>query len=491
MDFLDPEKKRAHTRRLFLGYFLIGIAVFLAAVILLFQSYGYDLDHKTGKVIQNGLVFVDSHPESSTIYVNGKDSGKTDKRLTVPAGQYTIDLKATGYRTWTKSFMLDGGSIEQLTYPTLFPEKLTSADVQTYDTPAVTTQSLDRKWLLIAQNGSFSAFDQYDMGSPDQLATVVTLPKDVVTTSTAAQKLTAVEWSTDNKHFILKHTYGDATEFIMVDRETPSNSINLNKQFSLTPSSISMKDKRFDQLFIYNAAALTVNLGDSKTKQLTPLLTNVVAYKSHEANTILYAAKDDAQPGKTVIKLWDNGTTYVVHTYAEDPNVMLDVARFDGALYLVVGLQKEGRVYIYKDALAKLKAQPAVPATPFTALKLDAPTKISFSANTRFLAAQSGAKFAVFDFETNRRYNYDAKITATAEQPASWMDGHRILAAHDGKVTVFDFDGTNQQDLMGIVPSGMPYLDRDYTRMFTLNTSPADAKKSVLSRTSLKVGLKN
>src|SRR3989344_9216209 len=132
MDLLDPNKKRAHTIRLFVGYFLVVTAIALASLILLFQSFGYDVDRKTGKVIQNGLIFLSAHPESADVYLNGQRKDKTDLRLAVPAGQYSVELKRDGYRTWKHAVSLEGGGIERLVYPVLFPEKLKTSDVQLY-----------------------------------------------------------------------------------------------------------------------------------------------------------------------------------------------------------------------------------------------------------------------------------------------------------------------------------------------------------------------
>ena len=133
MDFLDPVKKRAHTRRLFIGYFLVGVAILMASAILVILSYGYDLDRKTGQVIQNGLIFANAAPDAATIYLNGKENGQTDKRLTVPAGQYDIEYRRQGYRTWKKQIQLDGSSIERLVYARLFPEKLEQAESTVFD----------------------------------------------------------------------------------------------------------------------------------------------------------------------------------------------------------------------------------------------------------------------------------------------------------------------------------------------------------------------
>jgi hypothetical protein len=65
MDFLDPKRKKSHHKRLFIGYLLMAVAVAMGTLILLFSAFGYGVDRKTGDVIQNGTVFVDSQPGGS------------------------------------------------------------------------------------------------------------------------------------------------------------------------------------------------------------------------------------------------------------------------------------------------------------------------------------------------------------------------------------------------------------------------------------------
>ena len=125
MDFLDPVKKRALRNRLIAGYFLIGTAILLVTLILVFQSYGYDLDRKTGSIIQNGLLFVSSEPVPSDIYLNGKQvKSNSDARLVLPSDVYKLELKHDGYRTWQRTISLAGASIDRVVYPFLFPTKL-------------------------------------------------------------------------------------------------------------------------------------------------------------------------------------------------------------------------------------------------------------------------------------------------------------------------------------------------------------------------------
>src|SRR5687768_8210108 len=132
MDFLDPKKKRAHRIRLYIGYSLMAIVLLISTLILVFEANGYDVDRKTGDVIQNGLVFVDAHPAQAKVILNGVEKGQTDMRLVLPTGQYDLELQRNGYRSWKRRFNLEGSTIERLVYPFLFPTKLEPADIQLY-----------------------------------------------------------------------------------------------------------------------------------------------------------------------------------------------------------------------------------------------------------------------------------------------------------------------------------------------------------------------
>ena len=145
MDFLDPKSRKAHRRRLFIGYALMAIALGMATLLIALLTSGYDVDRKTGAVIQNGLVLTESHPVSADIYVNGQAKGKTSQRLLLPEGGYTVELKANGFRSWQHKVTLEGSSIEQLVYPFLFPEKLQTKTVNDFaNLPHMAIKHTDR-----------------------------------------------------------------------------------------------------------------------------------------------------------------------------------------------------------------------------------------------------------------------------------------------------------------------------------------------------------
>src|SRR5690606_20787754 len=118
-------------------------------------------------------------------------------------------------------------------------------------------------------------------------------------------------------------------------------------------------------------------------------------------------------------------------------------------------------------------------------LNIKNPLKASFSANTRNIVVQSGQQFAIYDAETDRQYIYDLDKKIDTGRPAEWMDGHRLATVTEGKVTVFDFDGTNIHQLMPSVAALDVQFDRDYDYAFTIEANSDNAAK--LSVTKLYV----
>src|SRR5947209_1217290 len=143
MDYLDPRKRRAHNYRLVIGYVLLAIVIGLATYIINAGANGYGFNVKTGQIVQNALLFADANPGSAEIWLNGQDKNtRTPARLVLPAANYTLSLKKTGYRDWTRKFTLSEQSVARYVYPFLFPVKPVVSNLKTYATnPGLITES--------------------------------------------------------------------------------------------------------------------------------------------------------------------------------------------------------------------------------------------------------------------------------------------------------------------------------------------------------------
>lgn len=491
MDFLDPKKKRAHIIRLYVGYVLIGLIIAFTTTILLFQSNGFDVDPKTGQIIQKGLVFVTAHPETADIYLNDKPyKTNSNARMLLPAGDYKITLKRQGYRDWQRSFTLMGRSIERFVYPVMFPSKLDTVDRQKYTTtPPFATNSPDRRWILVQQPAQFNQFDVIDANDPAKPVTTLTVPTTELTNATQ-QTWELVDWSNDSRHLLLQHRYDGNSEFIMIDRANSEKTVNLNRIFKRNPTQVHMRDKKFDHLYLYDVGSQQLELGNLPDGKLEPVLSDVLSYKPHGQDMILYATKTGAAEGKARVVIRDGKTDYSLRevSLGDTPSsYLLDLAQYDSDWYMLAGSSVDQKVYVYRNPLETLKQTPKPMLIPATVLRVDQPTHVSFSANTRFMAVQGGSKFAVYDAEYDRSFRYTLPVELDTEQPAKWMDGHRLTARSQSKLVIFDYDGINLQSLTPMLANSLPFFDRDYKRLYTLAPSVQNPAEFALSKTNLKV----
>ena len=488
MDFLDPVKKRAQNRRLTIGYILVAIALALGSLVILFRTYGYDLDRKTGRVIQNGLIYLSAAPDQATVYLNGKNEGKTDARLTKPSGRYKIKLNSEGYKPWQKTITLDGGSVERLSYPRLFPTKLVSSPLaRLAKRPSLITTSPNKRWLIVGQPGSLRKFDEYNLSASLEKSTSITLPKNLLTASSAGHKIGLVEWANDNRHFLIKHSFKGGHEFIVIDRQTPKSSVNINRVLSNKSATITLRNGRYNSYYVFDRKNQQLLSGDLKSKNTRLILNNVTSFKSFGDNTILYATSSGAPKNKILIKVLDGDSSYTIRSLAARTDYLLGLAKFDGRWLMLVGDKSKDQVYIYEDPFSVLRLRdPGMLPTAIT-LKLNKPAHVSFSPNHRFVSVQRGAEFAVYDALDNRRYYYSLGQGFSNNSPAFWMDEYRLYTIHKGRMLVFDFDGINRQFLTPAIADAKVFFNPDYKSLYSLAPFGKRPGQVALTQTELTV----
>lgn len=490
MDFLDPKKKRKHRIRLFIGYGLMAILIGLGATILLFEASGFDINRRTGELIHNGLVFVDAHPQAAEVYLNGEHQGRTDTRLVIPEGTYDLELRRDGYRTWRQEFQLQGSTIERFVYPFLFPTELKPEDVQLYaKQPAMATQSPDRRWLMIQRPDTLTQFEIIDLRTKNTDMKVLTLPGTLLTKSVESKSIEAVEWSTNNRHVLMKHVYKGGVEYFVIDHRAPEKSINLNKLFKEPFTKAVLHDKQPDQFYLFNQPKGILRQADSDTGLTEPFLNNVLEFNTHGSKMVLYVTKGGVAADSVSVVLRDGDQEYKIRELPKDDEYLVNMARFDGSWYTAMGSKKEKKVYVYADVVDKLKqSEESLHApVPTAILRSEKPEYLTISTNARFIALQGDSAMSIYDAETERIRRYNIQPKLSSGQKLTWMDGHRLTTVVDGKVVVMDFDGTNKQQLAESGKGFAPFFDRDYKVMYTVGPSSVVPGRSALVRTPLVV----
>ncbi len=474
MEFLDPKRLRRHRILLRVGYSLTTLGIVIGSIILLWEAYGYSIHN--GQVVQDGMIFISSQPAGASIYINGVlNSATTNSRLTIQSGAYDFKLSLSGYRPWKHVIVNLGGQVVHYDYPFLFPIKLTSKQITSFSSaPAVASQSPSLQYLLISSPSDFTSFLLYDLTNPTSPPLSLSLPSSILTPYSGAQSWQVIGWSDDNQHVILEHIFGASSEFIELNTTNPAQSINLNKTFSITPTSVSFNNLKYNQFYFYNAATEVLSAATlgSNNNAVTQFASGVLAYKSYSNNELIYVTANGAPSGEVAVELLDAGTSYPIRYLPQAPTYLLDMAGYNGVDYAVVGDSAYNFVDIYKNPLGQATSASGAKILPFRAIKISNPTYESFAPTAQFIMVENGTSFAVYDIFDDVIYHYFSTMPLDPPQlHAQWMDGDRLVYVSKGVISVADYDNTNRQSLSAALPQYQVFFAPNYQSYFTIDSS--------------------
>jgi hypothetical protein len=482
MEYLDPEKRKRYRVSLFTGYFLVTIGIAVGILILVWQAFGYSV--QDGQVVQDGMVFISSQPNPASIYINGVlNSATTNTRLTIPEGVYRFELTAPGYRPWQHVISVFGDQVVHYDYPLLVPTKLVSRKIATFPaSPAFATQSPSQRYLVMSSPNSFTTFYMYDLTNPSAAPVVLNLPAGLITTASVSQSWKVIGWADDNQHLLLEHLYDGTQEFIEVDTANPSQSLNLNRTFNVTPTAVTFNNLKFNQFYFYDATSETLSAATIGSP-LTQVATSVVAYKSYQNNTLIYATTAGAPSGDVAVDLSNSGSTYFVRDLPLAQTYLLDMAGYNGNDYAVVGDSSTEFVYIYQNPLGQVTGGTNAKILPFRALQINAPDFEQFAPTAQFILVENGSSVAIYDILNDTMYHYTlSKPLDAPQQHVYWMDGDRLDYVSSSSVNIIDYDNTNRQVLTSALPQYPAFFAPNYQSYFTLSLKNGQVE---LEQTSL------
>lgn len=471
MDYLDTKKEARHHIILFAGYICIAIAIVLTAIVLLYQAYGFGVTRK-GDVTQNGLLFFSSQPNPANIVVDGKVSRySTNTRMAMLSGVYRFELIREGYRNWERKIDVEGGKVQHYDYPLLIPNELTEKKTKTYSgAPAFTTQSPDRRWLVVQQPGSMIGFEVIDLKNPTKESAEITLPASIIAKAATSESYEIVSWASNNDHFLLKHNFDDKSEYILTSRTKSDESRNLNTTLSVTPAKLTLVDKKFDEYYLLNNG--TLQKASLTDPTLVTLKEQVLAYQTYGDDTVLYATDAEVAPEKTAIRLAvGDKDVYDIRTFPTSPDYLLDLTKYSDKLFVVAAATNQQKTYVYEDPIGQIKERPKQFPAPIQVLRVTNPNYLSFSHSAQFVMVQNGNHYGVYDAENERGYNYTASepIDAPATH-ATWMDGNRLTYVSGGRTLIFDYDHNNAQFLLPASSNYLPAFSPDYKFVYTFRS---------------------
>lgn len=454
----QPSKRKLLIRRI-VSYGFMTIAVVTLVTVLVFIMLGYRYNGNDGKIEQGGLVQFDSRPNGANVTIDGVPfKTRTPSKATLTAGSHTIKMERNGYNPWQKTVDIVPGSVLWLSYTRFVPVNLQAEN--TADLQAVTSTSVspDDKWMAIKEKADTPEITLADISGDKVVMSTVVIPSVAYThpAQGKSQSFTISDWDAGSRYLMVKHIYdGDRIEWLVVDTRDGVATKNVTRLLDIQATKIVFSGN--DSQTLYAQIGSDVRKIDLSAATLSrPLVMDVAEFSIFDQRTIVYTTTLNPETKTRTVGYYEDGDPQAttIKSFTDDGKAPLHIAlgRYFGRIYETIAYGDKVTVYVGDG---DLPATAAEAANLKEVVSMDFPGGVRYLTNRtagRFVIAQRGDTFKTYDLELKKETTTKVKGGSKVTQKLEWLDGYTALGDRDGMLRLYEFDGTNQHDIMPVVP---------------------------------------
>lgn len=469
-------------------YGLMSISIVTLVTVLVFVMLGYQFNRSDGKIEQGGLVQFESRPVGADVFIDGNNLGsRTASKTTLNAGKHFIKMQRDGYKTWQKSVTVVPGAVLWLNYARLIPNEIKTSSVADFATVSSAASSQDNKWMVIKEDPATPAVRLADLSGDTVKLTNLTLPESSFTQpgEGQSQTFTLEKWDPDSRYALVKHVYnGDKTEWLVLDTRDASQTKNITTSLGINPVKV-----EFDP----NNSALLYVLVDNDIRRVDlgavtlsgPLVTNAADFSLYESYVAYVTLPDPATKVRTAGYYTEGAKkTRTVKSYSDDGTLPLhfQLGKYFDETYAAVSYGEN--IEILRGELSDSDDKTPSLMKPMATVTLPGGVQyLSTKTNGRFIVAQSGPTYTVYDMELDKLTTTTTKGTSPITGELDWLDSYMLWSDRDGTLRFYEFDGANQHDIMTVAPGFSASLSPN--SKFVYGISKSDDGKFHLKRAQL------
>lgn len=454
--FKRPTKKQLLIRRI-ITYVVMTIAVIVIVAGTILFVLGYRVDSDKGRIEQGALVQFDSKPNGADVSIDGASiNANTPSKQTVVAGKHEFVVNKSGYETWKKTLNIKAGTLQWLDYLRLVPKNLQTESVVTYATVYGEIASPDYKWLMVQEKADTPAFQLVDLRSKDIKTSVISLPPSLYSdaaTDGITHAFTMEKWDKDGRYVIIKHAFNDKSEYIVVDTQDVTKSVNVSTLLSIPLSALKFSGTSGSVLYgLTDGVIRKLDLSNATISRA--LVTNVKDFNLFDNTIVTYVGLDPSDASRQVAGVYREGDDlpHILRTVTDlTTPLTIDATKYYNDNYIAIseGLKVTiltGRYPASTDTTNSSLKQYAL----FTATANVDTTQ--FSEEGDRLIVQSGLNFASYEVEYMRQNNATIETSEATPHTLQWLDNAYLWAVYDGTLSIREFDGTNTHVIMKMEP---------------------------------------
>jgi PKD repeat protein len=408
------------------GYVVATAIVVLGTIALIAYGNGVSYDVKTGRLVHNGLIILQSTPSGAAVTLSGKvQHQQTPYRHTFRAGSYDFTLTKTGYRTWQKALWVVASEADLAQYVILLPQHLVVSDFGTYPSITQSLETRDHHLIgFVVPNGPTAGVWTFNTSNHQQTRIYASAP---ATATTPAETVQLLSWADDNSRLLIQSQVGGKSSLLVVSTGGGGAPVDLDATFKQDIDTAIFNPANSQQLY-WRAGDGTLRRLDLSDQVVSPVLADHVAAFAYAANNLLYI--DTATPKPSLWSLDSSSNkTELIASVPPSTTYELAFATYIGTPEVAVASQDSHTVTLYSD----IYSQPVT-------TRLPAPGQhVAFNGDGRFLLQYDGQHVATYDLQRNLTYRLPAPNSAVTG--ISWFDNYHLVFNRGGQIVLSEFDG--------------------------------------------------
>jgi hypothetical protein len=466
--YRQPSKRKQLIQRVII-YTIMSFAVVGLVVALLFVVQGYQFNRSDGQIEQGGLVQFDSVPNGANVTIDGVGLGsRTATKSTLNAGSHIFTMDKSGYKPWQKTVSVAPGAVLWLNYARLIPTDLKKENVASFSSVSSSVAAPNEKLIAAKEDPSVPALHMIDISGTETKVKELVLPQGSYTVPAAGktQQFVLDGWDPSSRYVLVRHLVNDTTEWLVVDTQDITHTKNITALLNVPMTKVVFSNA--DSNILYVQTDTDVRKVDVNAATMSrPLVSNIAEFSLFDRSTILYTTKLDSAGARSVGYYEDGAEKpHTIKSFSDNGQIPLHVAlgKYFSEPYLAIahgdGVEiLRGNLPGDEKDTAKMTHETTV-TIPGGAQYLDIRT------SGRFVIAQQGADFYVYDNELKQLSKNPLKGEGPVTSNVAWLDNYMLWSNRDGLLRFYEFDGTNQSDIMPVANLSMVTLSSDDTYVY-------------------------
>lgn len=441
-----PSKKKALAARV-LTYTLMTVSVITLVTVSLLYTLGYRFDTKDKQLELSGLIQFATTPAGATVEIDGvRHDQVTPTKETVRAGSHEFVMWREGYETWRKTISVESGVLTWLNYARLVPKTRTAESVASISSLAQTLASPDKRFMAAVPDASKPVVTFYNLTADTISETSLSLAADNYSEAATPQvvhRFELDEWDQGGRYLLVKHSYGDKLEWLVIDRQDGKMVSNITRTFDVAITKAVFADNSATLLYaMVDGSLRKINLNQATIS--APLVNGISDFEAY-ANVIGYVQVADPVSGQRHVGLIKDGeepvAIYTSSSAAQVP-VHIGLSHYFNKDYVVVS--DGAQVKVLSGTFPASQTERSRLKTTSTFVFSSDVAWLQLSPAGRFIIVQNAASYASYDLERKELSPVAILAGTTPPRQVDWLDDYYVWSDRSDTLTMREFDGANQ-----------------------------------------------